>query len=204
MKPHIGFDHRKATQALNFFARKEKGKIDLLKVIKLIWLADRYHLRRYGRTITNDAYVALRLGPVGSFVKDIAQDFTLLDNDEKKYKAKYLTYEPKSCTITSIKEPDSAVFSDSDLEAFEAVYSHFGKYTGSKLVELSHHFPEWKKFEAELTTKVKKREFMDYIDFFENPGKIPKTTNVFNETAEVLELSKQLFKENEKMEALFR
>ena len=53
----IPFDYKKAVQAINFFARKNGGKITKLEVLKLIFFADRYHLRKYGRPITNDQYL---------------------------------------------------------------------------------------------------------------------------------------------------
>ena len=58
--------YKKATQALNFFALKKDGKINKMKAIKLIYLADRLHLRKYGRPIVGDIYWAMKLGPVGS------------------------------------------------------------------------------------------------------------------------------------------
>jgi len=67
----LEFDHKKATQALNFFAKRAGGKITKLNALKLIYLADRYHLRKYGRPIFSDTYWAMPYGPVASSVKDI-------------------------------------------------------------------------------------------------------------------------------------
>jgi len=43
------FDYKKAIQVINWFANKTNGQIDKLKLMKLIFLADREHMRRYGR-----------------------------------------------------------------------------------------------------------------------------------------------------------
>lgn len=56
---HLPFDYRKTTQALNFFAVKNGGHINKMRSIKLIYFADRFHLRKYGRPITNDEYFAM-------------------------------------------------------------------------------------------------------------------------------------------------
>ena len=56
---HLQFSFEKATQALNFFAIKNEGHIDKLPALKLIFLADRYHLRKHARPITNAEYVAM-------------------------------------------------------------------------------------------------------------------------------------------------
>ncbi len=57
------FKFKKATQLINFFVRKEPG-IHKDKLCSMIFLADRLHLRRYGRLITDDTYVATPKGPV--------------------------------------------------------------------------------------------------------------------------------------------
>ena len=44
-----------------------------MKALKLVYIADRYHLRKYGRLITNDTYFAMNYGPVPSGTKDIAE-----------------------------------------------------------------------------------------------------------------------------------
>lgn len=66
------FDYKKATQALNFFALKEGGTINKMKALKLIYFAERYHLRKYGRPVTNDDYWAMGLGTVPSGSRDIS------------------------------------------------------------------------------------------------------------------------------------
>lgn len=58
------FAYRKAAQALNYFAIQNGGEIEKLQALKLIYFADRYHLRKYGRPITNDQYWAMNFGPV--------------------------------------------------------------------------------------------------------------------------------------------
>ena len=48
-------DTRKIIQALAYIAYHQPGhKVNSMKAYKLLWLADRYHLRQYGRTITGD------------------------------------------------------------------------------------------------------------------------------------------------------
>ena len=59
---YFDFNYKKATQALAYFAEKSGGTINRLKGLKLIYFADRYHLRKYGRLITNDTYFAMDNG----------------------------------------------------------------------------------------------------------------------------------------------
>src|SRR5438309_84841 len=69
----FSFSHRKATQALNFFAQRAGGSINKMKALKLVYFADRYHLRKYGRPVVGDEYLAMNYGPVASGTKDLAE-----------------------------------------------------------------------------------------------------------------------------------
>ena len=65
-------NHRKIVQALNYFAEKQPNNtMNRMKALKLLWLADRYHLRQYGRMISEDDYFAIQYGPISSSAKDI-------------------------------------------------------------------------------------------------------------------------------------
>ncbi len=48
-------DTRKIVQALNYIACSQVGGVaNCMKAYKLLWLADIYHLRQYGRTVSGD------------------------------------------------------------------------------------------------------------------------------------------------------
>ena len=168
MKTITEFDHKKATQTLNFFAIRNKGSIDKLRVLKLIWLSDRYHLRRYGRPIFNDVYFAMPYGPVASSAKDLTEDPEFLAEGERNYLREFLKCDVKNHKIISIKSLDDDVFSDSDLEAMEVINKEYGGYSTHSLVILSHDYPEWKRFEVALKSGSSTRENMTYGDFFKN------------------------------------
>ena len=160
---------KKATQALNLLAQKKDGRINKMKAIKLIYLADRLHLRKYGRPIVGDVYWAMKLGPVGSRAKNIAE-LTEAPVEVLAYAKKYIKpADAKKRSFASIKDPDLSVFSKSDLECLEAVYARFSDKDQFELAELTHKFPEWSKFENEIMVKGKKRIKMSYDDFFADP-----------------------------------
>lgn len=197
MTQYLEFSYKKAVQALNYFASKEKGgKLDKLKAIKLIYLADRFHLRKYGRPITNDRYWAMPLGPVGSSVKDIAEISGFLADDEAEYVSEFITKEG-SHQVKSKKDVDASVFSASDIDALHVIQATYGDLSTHKLVEEVHKFPEWKKFEDSLNGKIASREAMDYYDFFKDreDGK----EDVFTLSKEIIESSLNSFKEQNEL-----
>jgi len=166
LKIHFNFNYKKATQELNYFATKQGGRINKLKALKLVYLADRYHLRKYGRLITNDVYFAMNYGPVPSGVKDIAEASEFLGEIEKNYSSRYLT-QASRLMLESIKHVDEDVFSDSDMEALDFVWQKFGHLAQFGLAKLTHAYPEWKKHNKALD--LDSRIQMDLEDFLEDP-----------------------------------
>jgi len=163
---YSNFDHKKATQALNHFAQDEGGSINKMKALKLIYFADRYHLRKYGRLITNDTYFAMNYGPVPSGVKDIAEASSFLDQSEKDYSSQYIKT-IDNLTLQSIKEADDSVFSETDLEALKFAWDTFGYLDQFQLFKVTHEYPEWTKHEQGL--KLNSRIQMDLQDFLKDP-----------------------------------
>ena len=162
------FSHRKATQALNFLARQAGGTITKLMALKLVYFADRYHLRRYGRPVIGDEYLAMRYGPVASATKDIAEMSDFLGPEERDY-AKAFIIRIDGLSYRSAAAVDEVVFSQSDREALAWSWQHFGGFRRFDLAELTHLYPEWKRHEATLKANVVSRAAMNYRDFLEDP-----------------------------------
>lgn len=56
------FIEAKATQAAARLLRNRGGKMSYMKLIKLLYLADREALAQWGRSITTDTYVSMDKG----------------------------------------------------------------------------------------------------------------------------------------------
>lgn len=187
-----GFHYKKAVQALNYFACLKGGSLNKMKGLKLIWLSDRFHLRKYGRTITGDSYYALKFGPVASKTKDILDNSYYMGAQELEYSNQFLTKD--NYEYASLNPPLLKVFSKTDMEAFDSVLNAFGDLNEFQLSELSHNFPEWKKFEAQLDAHGS-RYPMDLLDFFkDNPTGIA----LFVDEEEDIILMESLFTRKEK------
>src|SRR5690349_9448667 len=64
--PLVGFKSRKAAQLCAFFAIKAGGLIEKLKLIKLVYLAERTCLKDWHRPILFDELFSLPHGPICS------------------------------------------------------------------------------------------------------------------------------------------
>ena len=200
MKPNpFNFDHRKATQTLNYFTLKAGGKINKMKALKLTFLADRYHLRKYGRLTTNDCYVAMKYGPVPSTLMDIAEED--VNRTIKAYASRYIKATDNGRQIQSVSSVDIGFFSDSDIEALDFAWNNFGHRDKWDLSDFTHRYPEWQKHKEALSSGSKV-EKINIIDFFEDPkGNINKCYELDDEERN---LRREELTEHAYLESLWR
>lgn len=198
---------KKTTQAINYFARKKEGQINKMKAIKLIYLADRYHLRKYGRPVIGDTYLAMKFGPVGSYTLNVANfSEKNLDRECLRYAREYLGHpknDSKGQEMLSKKEVDMETFSQTDIEAFERIYQEFGDKDQFELARvITHSYPEWSKFRKDIESGKTRCAPMDYMDFFKNPTK--SGSSIFDVDEDHLHLSKEAFLENQEVAELLK
>jgi len=185
----ISFDFQKLVQLLNLFAEKEGGSINRMKAIKLAWLCDRTHLRRYGRTISGDAYYALPYGPIGTEIKEVSECKAFY-NEKDAYRDQYLGRNDNPYYYNSLKSVDVDVFSETDLEVIDQIYEQYKSMSQFELKDLSHKYPEWKRFEELLKSGGRQYPMVDE-DFFKDAEGIESS-----ESAELIAITKELYNEN--------
>jgi len=66
----MGFEHTKAAHVAAFLLLRAGVPVTKLKLIKLVYIAEREFLRQYGRSMTLDTFCSLPHGPVASAVLD--------------------------------------------------------------------------------------------------------------------------------------
>lgn len=150
---------KKILNSIIFFASKSpNSKINRLKLMKLLWLADRIHLNKYGRLILRDNYNALPHGPVPSKTMDVSKKS--IDN----------SFDVHGYYIISRGNFDSRYFSKSDIDVMEQVWGKYGIMNQYDLRDLSHKFPEWLRYEKELNDRFLPNSYPIFIDdFFSAP-----------------------------------
>lgn len=187
----------KVAQTLGFLlSLDDNRKMNRVKLIKILWAADRIHMRRYGRTITNlDDYYALPHGPVCSLALDIArlnniEHDGVFSGDEMAYLNEFFTSDSKDTSMQ--KAPGNDFLSESDEEVLREAWEKFKDEDPFDLADnISHQYPEWKKYESSLRGNGG-REKINVEDFFENP----KDDKYFVEEAAQLKAAHVLYKEN--------
>jgi len=162
MSLQFQFDAKKTVQVINYLLNKAEPECTKLKLLKLIFYADREHLRRYGRTITGDNYFALEHGPVASSTKVILDDDT--DPKTRSYSSQYLRVVDNR-TIESLQETDEDEFSESDQEILDEIIQKYGSLSASKLRAMTHeekaYIKNWESRGASLSSDMPLEDFFE-------------------------------------------
>lgn len=200
MPTHKNLDYEKITQVLNFFATKAGGTINRMKALKLMFLADRYHLRKYARLVSNDRYVAMKLGPIPSLALDIAEGDTQLPDTVQEHANKYVA-PVNQYNYKSVEPVDYDVFSETDIEALEFSWSNFGNLNQWDISDFTHNYPEWEKHKRRIDRGANSVP-MSLDDFFNEPNSPINKCYELDDEAKAIR--REILAEAEHIESLWR
>lgn len=144
-KAHISmFDERKAAQAAAYFLSKSGGRMPVLKLMKLIYLADREAMNQYGYPITFDRMVSMPHGPVLSMTYDLANGS--LTSAPGGWEDWVSDREGHDVSLARKLESrnDLDELPDADLDILDAVWARFGAMDKWTIRDYTHeHCQEW-------------------------------------------------------------
>ncbi len=140
MKPEYRED--RATQLAARLLARHGGTMNVLKLIKLMYLADRTALVKHGRPITYDSFYSLPHGPVLSLTLSRLNDQP--DPDEPSYWHQYIS-ERKDHEVRLTSDAPNDQLSDAEEAIIDAVDQKFGALDQYQLRDWCHtHLPEWR------------------------------------------------------------
>ena len=123
------FNERKTAQAAAYLLHRAGGRLPLLKLVKLMYLAERLSLKTYGEPLTGDSLVSMDHGPVLSRTYDQMKgsvrcveggwDTWISDRADNDLAL-------KDASMIRDPERDLLALSEGDLETLESVWSAFG------------------------------------------------------------------------------
>ena len=138
------FNERRVAQMAAYLLGRGKGRMNYLKLMKLLYLADRASMKRNGHPISGDRYVSMDHGPVLSQTFNLIKGAVQFAKQDWNYwiadRANYAVSLKRKVHREALDE-----LSEADLEVLGDVYSKFGKMDQWKLVEYTHRYcSEWK------------------------------------------------------------
>lgn len=120
-----GYKTRKAAQVAAFFAIRQGGSINVLKLAKLLYIGDREHLSRYDMPILFDAFVSMDHGPVTSTTLDYVNGYQEDRANWDAFVADRAGYNVGIAT-DKLAVDDLDELSDAEIDTLEAVWAKFG------------------------------------------------------------------------------
>jgi len=132
------FDERKAVQAAGLLLARSEGYLNYMKLIKLLYLADREHLDLYGAPIVGGAYAALPYGPVITEVKE------RITETRSDYWNEHIS-PPADYEVKLLKDVGDDDLNDAEVEILELIAKRYKDVHPFDLVnELHGGLPEWR------------------------------------------------------------
>ena len=145
---HQKFNSEKAIEAAAVIARHEGKRTTRLRLLKLLYIADRTLLKERGRPLLGSRTVAMDNGPLHSDVYDMLKG----EHIATPRWSKYFTNEgPRDVLLT--QEPDTANLSRNEIETLQRVVDLHSQIDDWQLSELTHGFEEWKAAYEKGTSK---------------------------------------------------
>jgi uncharacterized phage-associated protein len=131
-------DVLKTIQAIAVLLRSDLCKeMDYLRILKLLYIADRESLAETGRPITGDSVVAMKFGPV---LKGV-YDFIRSNRPEIPIWSTFLRKDHYQ--IELLDDPGVDQMSPYEIKKVKDVAKRYKDYGGYDLVEVTHGFSEW-------------------------------------------------------------
>jgi uncharacterized phage-associated protein len=142
------FNIQKTIQAiaalLHFHESKE---MSYLRMLKLLYLADRESLKETGRPITGDRVVAMEHGPVLSSVYDLIKGEHTGWAEWSKFLGK------KGYLVELLQDPGNGALSKYEIGKLRELAGRYAEQNDWDIVEIVHELEEWKKNDPGKSSK---------------------------------------------------
>lgn len=162
--------------------------IDYIKLLKILYFAQREHLVKYGRTIIDDTFQARKYGPVPGFIRKglkliensqrLPEDFILFGDGIKVKNQNGLQ------VIYSGAKPDMDELSGSDIKCLDLFINEFAAKESKYISQMSHEDSAWKKA-YERWIKDPEQWDMSILEIAEAGGANPNVLAYIKENLEL-------------------
>jgi uncharacterized phage-associated protein len=136
------FQIGKATEASCEFMRRAGGRINIMKLVKLVYLLDRLSLDRRGIPVVGGDYLSMRNGPVTSEVLDLINSGRLLGESDPRWEQS--VSDRRNHDVQLERMPEREHLSDAEAKLVDEIWAEHGGRDQWQLVEWCHaHCGEW-------------------------------------------------------------
>jgi uncharacterized phage-associated protein len=139
------FHFDKALQAAGVLLSLDGDRMERIRLLKLLYIADRELLAETGRTITGDRAVAMEHGPVLSQLYDLVKGEASRAGEWDRH------IHTVNRAVELRKDPGRGELSRREIEKLTELTDRYRDVDDWSLSEVTHEFPEWSRNYAEGT-----------------------------------------------------
>jgi hypothetical protein len=138
----LEFDIRKAIAATAFLVEHQGGNLDMFLSLKMLYIADRNSLIKWGKTITGDKFISMHNGPMLSRIYDLFKGIGAKKNQQQwnEHFSELVNH-----SIRLLKDADIGVLSKREMETLEDARNYINSCAPRDVADWLHkECPEWK------------------------------------------------------------
>lgn len=166
------FNHKKAIQAIALLL-KQKHPINsenYMRLLKLLYIADRESIKESGEPITSDKYIAMKRGPVLSRMLDLIKQQDYLSPEWDKW------IQRNGYEVQLINDPGNSQLCRYEINKLIEVWDRFEDKDEWEMVEITHTFPEWiKNNPGDSSKPIPLEDLLEAVDRKEWLDEVRKT-----------------------------
>jgi uncharacterized phage-associated protein len=140
------YNEKKAAEAAAFFLFRAKGRMPILKLMKLLYLAERASYKQFGEPIIGDKLVSMPHGPVLSLTyQHVNGEKISVEGGWDTWVSDRSHYDVSLQDPSSLRDTDDLLeLSDDDVAVLDETWDHFGHMNKWQIRDYTHqHCPEW-------------------------------------------------------------
>lgn len=136
------FNLPKATEVACEFLERAGGQVNVMKLVKLVYLLDRLSLDRRGIPVVSGDYRSMRNGPVTSELLDLINAGRLSGETDPRWEQ--AISDRRNHEVKLEAKPPREHLSAAELELVDAIWAEHGRRDQWQLVDWCHsHCGEW-------------------------------------------------------------
>ena len=136
------FNIAKATEAACLFLERGGGQMNIMKLVKLMYLLDRLSLDRRGLPVCGGDYLSMRNGPVTSEVLDLINEGRLYREADQRWEQSISDRAGHQVALQQMPEREQV--SNAEVKLLDEIWREHGGKSQWQLVKWCHeHCKEW-------------------------------------------------------------
>ncbi|MGA2032059.1 MAG: Panacea domain-containing protein [Thermoguttaceae bacterium] len=181
---YFRFSTQKTIQAVGVLLRLARGRMGRLRLLKLLYIADRDSLREFRRPIIGCRTVAMKNGPLHSEV------FNLIKGEHMQEPAWSEHIHGDGCEVTLEKDPGVSELSAAEVRTLTQTFEKYATTDEWDLVEITHGFPEWSENYPDKAADTSRT--IPFRDLIRAVGLAAEEQAILQEAQEEFEVSQML------------